>query len=201
VRLPFLEEVLEPFDRRYVWITRNPLDAAASAMDRWRGSTSLKYSLAKLRHVPARDLPTEIASSGLRRLQRLTAKDGQLDRWGPMTPTLIEMVDGGSPLAEICAQQWVECNQRAQTAFRDGVVGDSWLRIGYEDLVAEPMNVVAAIRHNSYEQVGKDWEDKNGAGIQVHPGRGRGSSLDPAAREAVLRIAAPTADDLGYLVS
>ncbi len=51
LRVEFVRAVLP--DAKYVFITRDGLDAAASAMERWHAPLDLRYTAAKARFVPA----------------------------------------------------------------------------------------------------------------------------------------------------
>ena len=55
LRVEFTRAVLP--DAKYLFITRDGIDAAASSMDRWHAPFDLRYTAAKARFVPPSDLP------------------------------------------------------------------------------------------------------------------------------------------------
>ena len=55
LRVPFVDAVLP--DARYVFIHRDGIDAAASAVQRWNARLDLAYLARKARFVPPSDLP------------------------------------------------------------------------------------------------------------------------------------------------
>ncbi len=150
LRVPFARAVLP--DARWVFITRDGIDAAASAMQRWHAPFDLAYTARKVRFVPPSDLPHYgwrfVATQVARRRSRgggpaSTPAGGVTTWWGPKPHDWRELL-ATRPLDEICAIQW----QRCVDASFDGLAGlpeDRLLHVSYETLVADPVAQVARL--------------------------------------------------------
>jgi len=141
LRVGFVDEVLP--EARLLVIVRHGLDAAASAMLRWRAGFDLKYSLAKARFVPPGDLPYYAARYLGNRARRLLAADRRLAVWGPVCAGLRDLSED-LPLAELAARQWRRCVERTDAELA-GIDPGRVRRLRYEDFVAEPAAELARI--------------------------------------------------------
>ncbi|EON22759.1 hypothetical protein CF8_3350 [Nocardioides sp. CF8] len=137
LRVEFVHEV-KP-DARYVFITRDGLDATASAMARWNAPLDVRYTAAKTKFVPPSDLPyygARFVANQLKK-RRATAAPGQtVGWWGPKTEGWQELART-RPLDEVCLLQWqrcVEVSQRGLAAMSSSQV----FHVSYEDFVREP---------------------------------------------------------------
>jgi hypothetical protein len=141
LRVEFTRAVVP--DAKYVFITRDGIDAAASSMDRWHASFDLRYTAAKARFVPSSDLPYYGARFVANQVRRRASRSGHATGgevttwWGPKPHDWREIMRG-HPLDEVCALQW----QRCVDASRRGLAGlpDEQLHhVAYEDFVADPV--------------------------------------------------------------
>jgi hypothetical protein len=115
LRVPYLQELFP--DATFVFIRRRGADTVNSLMEAWK---------ARPRFVKYR-LPETL--DGLGELSG--------DRWSfALVPGWRELRD--APLEEICARQYVACNEAALDA-RDGVDPDRWHDLSLEELTADPM--------------------------------------------------------------
>ena len=115
LRVPYLQGLFA--DATFVFLRRRAADNVSSLMDGWR---------ARPRFVTYR-LPE--------RLEGLGPLSG--NRWSfVLIPGWREL--RSAPLEEICARQYIACNEAALEA-REGVDPSRWLEVTYEDLVASPV--------------------------------------------------------------
>lgn len=139
LRVPFVDRVLP--EARYLFIVRRPEDAVPSAMQRWKSSLDIAYSLRKLRFTPLSDAPHYMLGALRNRLARALRGGGRLSTWGPRPP------EAGAwrldqSLAEICVVQWRACVEASVSALqvmdRSRVVATT-----YADFTREPETVLA----------------------------------------------------------
>lgn len=141
LRVGFVDEVLP--EARFVVIVRHGMDAAASAMLRWRSDFDLRYSLAKARWVPWADVPYYAARYAWNRARRLLARDRRLAVWGPVFAGM-RSLPRDIPLAELAARQWRRCVERTDEDLA-GIDPVRVCRVRYEDFVAAPAAELARI--------------------------------------------------------
>lgn len=135
LRVEFTRAVLP--DAKYVFITRDGIDAAASAAERWNAPFDLRYTAAKARFVPPVDLPYYGARFLADRLRkRGSASGGIATWWGPRPRDYRELMRS-HPLDEICAIQWQRCVDASDRGLT-GLPPDQLLRVRYEDFVSHP---------------------------------------------------------------
>jgi len=143
LRVGFAMEVLP--DATFVLITRDGIDAAASAMRRWHAPFNVRYAAAKARFVPVRDLAwhgRRFAAEQVRR--RASRSEENADRpgvvstwWGPR-PHDYRRLMLTRPLDEICALQWQRCVEAAWGSAQ-GLTPERVVHVRYEDFVADPV--------------------------------------------------------------
>ena len=143
LRVEFTRAVLP--EAKYVFITRDGIDAAASAAEQWHATFDLRYTAAKARFVPLSDVPYYAArflANQVRRRQP-AAEGGVGTWWGPRPRDFRELMRS-HPLDEICAIQWQRCVD-ASTRGLDGLSSDQLLHVGYEDFVTDPATELVRI--------------------------------------------------------
>lgn len=149
LRVEFARQVLP--DATYVLITRDGIDAAASAMQRWNAPFDLRYSAAKARYAPPGDLAWHGWRFAVTQLKRRTARrDGEAEEsghvsswWGPRPRDFRELVQR-HPLDELCAIQWQRCVESAWRGL-EGLPADQLVTVRYEDFVADPVDQAARL--------------------------------------------------------
>ena len=121
LRIPYLRALFP--DASFIFLRRRAADNVSSLMDGWR---------ARPRFVTYR-LPE--------RLEGLGPLSG--DRWSfVLVPGWREL--RSSPLEEICASQYVACNEAALEA-RETIDPGSWVDVSYEQLVSSPVKTTRRI--------------------------------------------------------
>lgn len=193
LRMPFVDAVFP--DAKYIFIVRHGLDATASAMRRWTGSTSLGYLARKARWTPLTDLPRFVWRTIRTRIA--SRSSDALATWGPRFAGMTEMAASG-PLHAVCAEQWVRCVESAADHL-DGLPPERVLRLTYEDVTADPAEALIAIAGF----IGIDTPD-----LTRHPaftaisatsvGKGARSLDDAGVADEVLERIRPTLQRLGY---
>lgn len=150
LRVEFTRQVLP--DATYVLITRDGLDAAASAMRRWHAPFDLGYTVAKARFAPPGDLAWHgwrFAATQLRRRAARADDDavratvGVSTWWGPRPHDYRELMRS-HPLDEICAIQWQRCVESAWRGLQ-GLPPERLVTVRYEDFVADPVTEAARL--------------------------------------------------------
>jgi hypothetical protein len=182
-------------DARYVLITRDGLDAATSAMDRWYAPVDLRYTAAKARFVPPADLPFYGARFVANRLRRAGHDAGRVGRWwGPRTDDATALMDTRT-LDEICMVQWSRCVENSLRGL-EGMPNDQLHHVRYEEFVIHPEESLRALldflgRSESFDPAAI-------AGVSSSSvGKGR-RSLDDATRERLNVVGGAALTRLGY---
>lgn len=118
LRVSYLDALFP--DATFVFLRRRAADNASSLMEAWR---------ARPRFVKYR-LPEQLTGLG--------PLSG--DRWSfALVPGWRDL--RSAPLEEICARQYVACNEAALDA-REAIDGARWIDLAYEELVREPGPVI-----------------------------------------------------------
>jgi hypothetical protein len=179
LRLPFLL-ALWP-DARILYLTREARSNVNSLLEGWRQPHLFPgYQVQEALNIP-----------GYKR-----------DRWAfTLIPGWRALAS--SPLEEVCAWQWIRCNE-AVLAHREETRGRvPYLQVRHEDLIADPGPVLRRIA----EFVGVDFEV---AGLAAHagtlprinvvsaPDRDKWRRENPEAIERILPLVGPTMQRLGY---
>ena len=141
LRVAFVDRILP--EARYLFIVRDGRDVAASAIERFTAPLDWRYTLRKLRYVPASDLPLYAARFARNRASRLLRRDRRLAHWGPRFRGFAEFARS-STVAELCARQWREC---VELAARDlaAIPAERVFRLRYEDLVRRPRETLRSV--------------------------------------------------------
>ena len=134
LRVGFVDRVLP--EAKLIFIRRNGLDAAASALKRWTSKMDFGYQFRKARFEPLGDLPHYAFRFVRSRVYRLYSKDRRLSSWGPQLNGMQELLTRYS-LEEVCALQWKGCVDRAIEDF-SLISPGRVVEVGYEDFVTSP---------------------------------------------------------------
>ena len=136
-------------DAKYLFIRRNGLDAAASAMIRWNAPLDVRYTAAKARFVPVSDLPyygIEFVRNRLRspkRAERLLSPEQVPRWWGPKPSDFVEL-QANHPLDEICMIQWQRCVEASLRGVAS-LPAEQVHEITYEEFVSAPLDQLREI--------------------------------------------------------
>jgi len=121
LRVPYLA-ALYP-DARFVHVVRDGRAVTSSLITAWR--TPGRFGLGTRLPVP------------------LQIEGYEGDTWRFLVPPGWRDLAQGATLAEVCAFQWSAANQ-AVLAARDGMPGERWTEIRYEQLVSDPAVTMSA---------------------------------------------------------
>ena len=143
LRVEFTRAVLP--DAKYVFITRDGIDAAASAAEQWHSTFDLRYTAAKARFVPPSDVPYYAARFLASRVRRRQPPSdvGVGTWWGPRPRDYKELMRA-HPLDEICAIQWQRCVD-ASAGGLEGLPPDQTVHVAYEDFVTNPATELSRV--------------------------------------------------------
>ena len=194
LRVAFVREVLPR--AKFVLITRDGVDAAASAMDRWLGGFDLRYTAAKARYVPLTDVPyygLRFVHAHVRR--RRSTPSGEVRTWWGPRPADYARLMREHPLEEICAIQWQRCVEASRRDL-DGLDGHQVAHVSYERLVADPLTEMTRIAEFvGVPTAGLPTSVSRVTGSSVGKGRAR---LGPQTVRRLESLTAPTLEALGY---
>jgi hypothetical protein len=184
LRVEFTRRVLP--EATYVFITRDGLDAAASAMKRWHAPFDLRYTAAKVRVAPPADLMWHgwrFAAAQLRRRAArgsdTTGTTGGVSRWWGPRPHDFRELMRNHPLDELCAIQWQRCVEASWRGL-DGLPSAQLVTVRYEDFVADPVTQAARLAETLGLTGTPDVDHVSARSV----GKGR----DDLGREAVARL-------------
>ncbi|NGP53789.1 sulfotransferase [Thioalkalivibrio sp. XN8] len=171
LRVAFVDAVFP--DARYVHLVRDGRDVAESAMRQWRKPPDWRSLFIKVRQIPLANA-SYIAWFGGNFIRGIISgrKGGHV--WGPRFPGIDQLAED-APLAEVCAQQWLESVTRARRDLARLPGADSRVfTIRYEDLIAGPSaleelvgalglpdssGILACYRRNISPSPAKPWLD------------------------------------------
>lgn len=134
LRVGFVNRIVP--EAKYIVIRRNGIDAAASAMKRWKASLDIAYLARKARFIPWVDLPYYVLRYIYNRLSKVATVEKQLSFWGPAISDM-DRVMSNRTLPEKCILQWKRCVDLADKAF-DEFSDDAYLDVSYEVFVRTP---------------------------------------------------------------
>ena len=181
-------------DARFVLITRNGVDATASAMARWNAPVDWGYTARKARFVPGEDLARTALRFAVGRISRRTNRGRDAATWGPRFQGIDELVRSRH-IDEVCAAQWQRCVELSHASV-DRLPAAQVHRMGYEDFVHRPVEGLVALL-KFLELPTTDPERAVADVSATSVGKGR-SSLGTAQLARVERILAPTLERLSY---
>jgi len=141
LRVGFVSRILP--EAKYIFIVRDGIDAAASALKRWKASLDIPYVLRKARYVPPSDLPYYTLRYLINHLYRLISHERRLSSWGPKLNNMEDLLREYS-LVEVCALQWKACVENAERDF-SALPSDVVFRMKYEEFVADPVSEFARL--------------------------------------------------------
>jgi hypothetical protein len=181
LRIPYLDALFP--DAAFVFLRRRAADNVSSLIEGWRARPRfVKYSLPE-------------------RLEGLGPLNGNL--WSfVLVPGWREL--RSASLAEICARQYVACNEAALAA--RGAIDDSrWIDVAYEDLVRSPADEVSRL----FERLGLHFTDvvanraaalgrTLGPTAITAPKRGKWREQNPEEIDRILPLVTETERCLGY---
>ena len=200
LRLGFASTVFP--DAKFIFIRRDGVDAAPSAMKRWNAPFDAKYTLKKVRWVPRRDLPRHFADFASKKLaQRRARETGRDDAdlkvstwWGPR-PADFRNIQRDHSLDEVSTMQWKRCVDRTMEDL-PGIPAKQVLEVVYEDFVQDP--VPELLRILEFLGHPEAMREKAVAGVSTGSiGKGR-AQLGPDTAARLDEIAGSTLKKLGY---
>ena len=201
LRVGFAAEVFP--EAKFIFIRRDGVDAAPSAMKRWNAPFDAKYTLKKVRWVPRRDLPRHFVDFAVRKIaQRRTGEAGRDDAglkvstwWGPR-PADFRDIQREHPLDEVSTIQWKRCVDRSMEDL-DKLPAGQVLEVVYEDFVRNPApELLRILEFLGYPEAARD---DAVSGVSVGSvGKGRGE-LGPETTARLDAIAHETLEKLGYV--
>jgi Sulfotransferase family len=181
LRIPYLLELFP--DAEFVFLHRRPEDNVSSLIEGWRARPRfVTYSLPE-------------------RLDGLGALSGNL--WSfALIPGWREL--RSAPLEEICARQYVACNEAVLEA-RDQVEPSRWHQLGYEDLIAAPVETARGVFERlelpfaaAAEEHARALLDRPSFTSLTSPKADKWRELNRAQVERVMPIVTPVGQRLGY---
>lgn len=194
LRVPYVDRAVPT--ARYLFITRDGMDAVASAMQRWHAPFDLEYTARKVRYVPPSDLPyygARFVANRLKARQEETG-DGVQSWWGPRLDGQAELMRQ-HPLDEVAALQWQRCVDSAAHAFA-AMDRSRVHQLSYEHFVAAPSKELARV----LDFLGEDTEVDPAwvAGVSAGSvGKGRGK-LGEERVARLTELVRPTLERLGH---
>lgn len=194
LRCEFVNEVFP--QARYIFIYRDGIDAVASAKHRWKANLDVRYILQKLKYVPLSDLPFYGFRYLANRVHLFFSKEKRLAFWGPSLNDMDAVLKNNS-LTEVCAIQWQQCLERAES-FLDTLAVDRVIKVRYEDFVAQPEAEIS--RLVDFIGVASEVCDIKAMvqGVSTKSvGKGR-TELTPDELVSVNQLLGPTLKRLGY---
>lgn len=141
LRVDFVDAAVP--DAKFVFIVRDGVDAAASAMLRWRAKLDIAYLIRKARFVPLPDLPYYASRYLGNRIHRLASSQKQLAFWGPKFRGF-DQYTADAPLDSICARQWESCALMADESLAR-LDTNRVCHVRYEDLVRTPGEIIRQV--------------------------------------------------------
>lgn len=194
LRVPFVDAVFP--DARYVHLIRDGREVTESAMRQWQAPPHWSGLLQKGRDLPIQNIGY-VGWFGCNYVKGLFSgrKGGKV--WGPRFPGIAAMAEQG-PLARVCAQQWLESYNRANSDLPNIAKADSRVfNIRYEDLIRDDIALSKLV-----DQLGLPDKDKILANFhkKLKPNKPEiWRNLSPSDLATINQILSPTLRELGYL--
>jgi hypothetical protein len=181
LRIPYLADLFP--DATFVFLRRRAADNVNSLIEGWR---------ARPRFV-TQQLPEPLR--GLGPLSGNTWSFVLVPGWRELRT---------APLEEICARQYVACNEAALAA-RESVAPERWVELAYEDLVASPVDELRTLFERLDVEFSRDAErfaaalpHTPGPTALTPPSREKWREQNRAEVERILPLVAPIERRLGY---
>ena len=186
---------------KYIFIRRDGVDAAASAMKRWNAPLDIPYTARKSRYVPLSDVGYygwQFVLNRVRGGKRSKAADaastGVTNWWGPR-PDDYKALQAQYALDEVCMIQWMRCVEASIAGFA-ALPSIQMHELVYEEFVEQPvfhLRKVLAFLGNSDLM-----DDSAVSRVSMHTvGRGR-ESLGPGSVARLEALSHETLRKLGY---
>lgn len=196
LRVEFVHRVFP--QARYIFITRDGLDAAASAVQRWHAPLDVRYTAAKARYAPPEDLVhygwKAIAGRLRRRAPRRGIGAADHGWWGPK-PHDWQELSATRPLDEVAVIQWQRCVEVARRGLASVPV-DRVHHVVYEEFVRQPRTGLRDVLDFLGDPDAFDESAVNGVrSSSIGKGRAGFSSED---RRRLVAVAGDTLESLGY---
>lgn len=185
---------------KYIFIHRDGIDAAASAMRRWNAEFDLKYTLAKARYAPPGDLPFYAAEMAkkrwrLRYAQKTAVADQRVTSWWGPKPREFQQLQQMHPLDELAMLQWQRCVEASLRGLQD-VPSDQVIHVAYEQFVRFPEQYLQRILKFLDKS---DTFDKRSVAQVSSKSAGQGrSTLGADTVQRFNNLAGSTMEKLGY---
>jgi len=126
-----------------IHIVRDGRDAACSIRKRWKSPLDLKY-IWENKAFPLNEIPFFLERQLVFLWQRMVSREGRVKWWGPKFDDSEELVSRHS-LIEICGIQWKRCTEAALAGLEKLEPG-TFMQVKYEDVVSDPVNIMAQVR-------------------------------------------------------
>lgn len=189
-------------EAKFIFIRRDGVDAAPSAMNRWNAPFELKYTLKKVRWVPRRDLPRHFLDFASKRLTQIVAgevgrddSNSQVSTWWGPRPADFRALQRTHSLDEVSTVQWKRCVDRTMEDLKE-IPSEQVLEVVYEEFVRNPApeleRILAFLGH---PDAMREAAVANVSAGSVGKGRGK---LGPKAAARLDEIAGSTLKKLGY---
>jgi hypothetical protein len=194
LRVPFVDAVFP--DARYVHLIRDGREVTESAMRQWQTPPNWSALLQKVRDLPIQNIGY-VGWFGWNFVKGLFSgrKGGKV--WGPRFPGIDAMAEQG-PLARVCAQQWLESYNRANSDLTNIAKADSRVFIiRYEDLIRDDIALSKLA-----DQLGLPDKENILANFhkKLRPNQPEiWRNLPPSDLATIDQILSPTLRELGYL--
>ena len=186
---------------KYIFIRRDGVDAAASAMKRWNAPLDIPYTAKKSRYVPPSDVGyygRRFVSDRVKGRGRARSVDaastGVTHWWGPK-PDGFKDLQAQHALDEVCMIQWQRCVEASLAGFA-ALPNVQVHELVYEEFVGQPMlhlrRILAFLGRSDL------MDDSVVSGVSMHSvGRGR-ESLGPESVARLEALSHETLRKLGY---
>lgn len=189
-------------EAKFLFIRRDGIDAAASAVQRWNAPLDIGYTLRKARYVPVGDLPAHLGTFAGRQVRRRIRPAATADTaaqqvstwWGPR-PHDHRLLQSKYSLAEVAFIQWMRCVEQARQDL-NALPPTQWHEITYEAFVADPE---ASLRR-VLQFLGRPEQMRADAVRQVRGdsvGKGR-RQFDAPTLDRLQDLGGPMLEELGY---
>lgn len=141
LRVSFVRRVLP--DAKYIVIRRDGVDAAVSALNKWRAGIDIRYIARKAYYVPLSDMPYHAFSLSRNLIGKMFASEQRISKWGPILSDMDNLLCNYS-LAQVCMIQWQRCVDRTDEALKE-IDRTMFHEVKYEAFVRNPLDELVRI--------------------------------------------------------